>query len=53
MEIIMLRGMINIPALTLMYTLVHQTRLRWNIRLLQDFKDLKKRENKCHHISRA
>lgn len=40
-------------AYTAMYTLVHRTSCRWNIRLLQESKDLKKRESKCHHIIRV
>ena len=53
MGIIIRKGMMNIPVLNLVYTLVHRTCCRWNIRLLQESKDLKKRESKCHHIIRV
>ena len=53
MGIIIRKGMMNIPVLNLVYTLVHRTSYRWNIRLLQESKDLKKRESKCHHIIRV
>ena len=53
MGIIIRKGMMNIPVLNLMYTLVHRTSCRWNIRLLQESKDLKKRESKFHHIIRV
>lgn len=53
MGIIIRKGMMNIPVLNLVYTLVHRTSYRWNIRLLQESKDLKKRKSKCHHIIRV
>lgn len=53
MGIIIRKGMMNIPVLNLVYTLVHRTSYRWNIRLLQESKDLKKEKQVSSYNSRV